>query len=94
MTDTEKVARALWEAGWQEPWDSVETHTKELTKDQARAAIAAYRESLAEQGLVIVPREPTDEMAYEGSLSDEFLTPDIECAAIYRAMIGAYTEGE
>ena len=63
MTDTrEHVARAIWQTGFEESWDTVDGHTQELTRDQAQAAIEAHEKALEAEGLVIVPREPSEDM--------------------------------
>lgn len=95
----EKVARAMWEAGWQSPWDKVDLHTRHLTYNQAAAAIATYDTHLAERGFVTAPREPTEKMATIGgcAIGDEVPKTWVESrkrgAEIYRAMIEAY-EGD
>lgn len=40
----ERMAVDLWNAGWATPWEEVDEHTKELTRDQVRAAIKAMME--------------------------------------------------
>ena len=57
---------------------------------QARAAIAAYKTSLAADGYVIVPREPTEAMKSAGVIFGPGDSPDpAQPADIYRAMIDA-----
>lgn len=49
----------------------------------------AARTVLAENGYVIVPREPTEEMVDSGMASTEKLVPVV---TVYRAMISAVTK--
>lgn len=49
----------------------------------------AYQVELAALAALEAMREPTAEMAMEGSLADDYGTPQSACAEIYTAMIDA-----
>lgn len=64
-------------------------------RDYARAAISAHKAALADAGLVIVPREPTEAMLRAGSihrlpLRGEIGLPSSDAAEAWRAMIEAH----
>lgn len=65
MDTVEKVARALFNANPNRNkalrWEHAACPRKRYLA-QARAAISAHESALKENGLVIVPREPTEEM--------------------------------
>ena len=71
MTDkaTEAVARAIWcarETNFphraRDTWENGSGITKNVTRELAQAAIAAYKAHLESEGLVVVLREPSEEM--------------------------------
>jgi hypothetical protein len=85
MAKVEKVARAIYgaafepsneaEAKRQKPspgwcWERCGEQQREFATRQAHAAIAAYEEALEEEGMVVVPREPTNAMQI--AVLDEF----------------------
>ena len=51
--------------------DRHETPRKRLIRERARAAIIAYEASLAERGLAVRPREPTEKMVLAGKYQRE-----------------------
>ena len=69
MTDMiETVARAIATADEQNggpPYEMRATnkHSREMLFDEAKAAIEAHEKALEAQGMVVVPREPTEAMA-------------------------------
>ena len=93
MTDkaVEAVARAIC---------SIDAHDKGLVdkvwkvhKRDAQAAIAAYRQHLADEGMVIVPSEPTFQQMLRGADSGRLKHCNPTCdeaRTIYRAMISAH----
>ena len=71
MTEQERVARALDPWAWGE-FNANEAEAKvrvELSLRNANLAISAYKAHLAEAGLVVVEREPTEEMRTHGARS-------------------------
>lgn len=75
-------------------------HVREAdARAMAYAAIKAYLSALEARGLVIVPREPTEGMKYEGARDTARAgytpsTRDKEAAAsIYRAMLASARKG-
>lgn len=64
-------------------------HMKHLYERQARAAMEASRTALEKAGMVVVPREPTAQMRWEGqdAVGNDlrFVSPQ----DIYKAMIAA-----
>ncbi len=76
MTDKlVKVARAMAERNEPGIWDRPEGPPDEFWRDgylqDAKAAIEAHEEALEAQGLVIVPREPTQDMTHLGDPNAE-----------------------
>ncbi len=94
MTDmNEQMARAMAERNEPGIWDRPEGPPDEFWRDgylnDAKAAREAYENALEEQGLVIVPREPTNRMIEE--LYGEFIGSIAHQARIdgYKDMIAA-----
>ena len=54
-------------------------------------AIQSHMDALAKRGLVLVPKEPTEEMICAGFY---VLNSDNEAKATWRAMLAAATEGD
>lgn len=44
MNMRESMGKAMWEAGFQEPWKNVDFHTKQLVMQQIDAILDAMRE--------------------------------------------------
>jgi len=92
MTDKlSEVARAI------EKIDRIDFNANYLL--HAKAAIEAYEKALEEQGLVIVPREPTDSMRVAAlrATHDEKVGDRVYCLdvpIIWQAMIAAALEGK
>ncbi len=84
MNATEKVARALFNESWpNSKIDGYETYV-----GSAFAAIQAYQDHLKEQGLTIVPIEPTPEMDKVGE--DYVWGHEINADSVYKVMLAAY----
>jgi hypothetical protein len=67
----------------------------DVYRDAAHAAITAYREHLKAEGMVIIPREPTEAMvdaASSGYDSAGYGITDSDAASAYRAMITAHED--
>lgn len=67
MDNTEAVARAILDA--KNPtlqWEKIAPKHRKILLREAKAAIAAHLEALKEQGFVVVPIEPTEEMVSSG----------------------------
>lgn len=89
----QRVARAVSQFIQPLPYDDLPRHRKMVTPrpdwgqadidEVAQAAIKAYQDGLAEQGLVVVPREPTALMYTNGRSVCE--TP----ATVWRTMLSA-----
>jgi hypothetical protein len=78
-------------------YDEVDEGWRELATKQADAALSALRQWLADEGLVVVPREETDKMIFAaedvlalsrrgGAVSQTLVSP---AAGIWEAMIAA-----
>ena len=94
MDMVEKVARAICQDLWEKGLINMAEKPSAFlipAKLTAEKAIAAYKDALKEKGLVIVPRELTEEMVYEGvnayGMNPD--TPDEEVESIYHAMVDA-----
>lgn len=58
----------------------------------ASAALQAHDNHLKEQGLVVVPREPTEEMVVAGKREGQRDTDDTPLVSVYQAMLTAYEQ--
>lgn len=65
----------------------------DLTRQIAEAAIAAYLDVLAVDGLCLVPKEPSDEMLDAAYIAGS-MENDESMIEIYRAMIAAASTGD
>ena len=94
MTLREKLFNAIWRCGFAPHEDpaTVEKMKAEWPDDAARveklgdAALSAFRQWLADEGLVVVPGDVTDEMLMSGIESDAIQHP-WEALDVWRRMI-------
>ena len=68
MNTNERVARAMFQDDHDEPWERGELATRKIYATNARTAIAEHKAALADEGLVIAPREPPEAMIEAGSI--------------------------
>ena len=88
MNTQERVARALAEIiGTPAPWDELNREARSVWRSYAAAAIAAHKAALADEGLVIVPREPTEAML--NAARGDFAGAELLAIAFWQAMIKA-----
>ena len=78
MNMRDRLAQALWEAGFQEPWADVDMHTRQLTADQVDAILDAMR-------------EPSDDAVAAGS--DSAGISEFEAHESFKAMIDSIKAG-
>ena len=84
----QRVARALVDYNELPPWEELTDDGREFWSEQARAAIEAHTQALADAGYVIVPREPTEAMELAGENIDKVVTDRIATSKdIWQAMI-------
>jgi len=94
------LARAICNAGGDDPdgttcWMGPPTGKENwhLFDAEADAALSAFRQWLADEGLVVVPRKATEEMLINGARAhDDFFSqpgPYARTKAVHRAMIDA-----
>ncbi len=65
-------------------WGGLEAGDRLMYRDWAKAAIKAHEKALEEQGLVIVPREPTEAMALNALNKDECLPNANDSTSYYK----------
>lgn len=96
----ESVAEVLWRSIFKagqthETWLDLPVAYRERIKGHARAAIAAHLAALEEEGMVVVPREPTRGMVFCGVAGlYETDDPEEEAETLWQAMIAAAPKEE
>ena len=86
MTDIERTAQLLWRIVWRNE-TLLEWHELKPGQPHHRRCMDAAA-ALADAGLVIAPREPTEAMEAVGN---EAIMEEKYAGYVYRAMIAKYT---
>lgn len=88
LNESGVTARGNCELNWPRDWSSSE---QTVFRNQAQLAIEAHKAALADAGLVIVPREPTNKMREAGF--KRLIDRKTNAYGIWQAMIKALDDG-